>query len=333
MREMHLVRENNFLRAQVNELRAQLQLGPLPPTGFGNSVPMPPSQFAPFKPAPLPNIPIGLPATPNLYQTNAPASLPGHPTGINRVTLPLPSPPQHSQLGSNSSERAFTISRGDSFGSVHDHAPAPFHTQHQQQTAGFPLHAFSTATSLENHQSGQPSFGMGFDQSISQAPLPAQQGSTPIFQASFDSEPSMSSGTGSPSPGHPYYPTHDEDAPIGREVSPGTAVPSVSDNESKLDLFGNPIADGSTVAPPSGTGSGMISHPINSTCIPHHLATLPLDGHVNEGSQLGGAMIDMIHHAHHARGHHRTGSTQAAPWLEPEVDFGARLPGQAPYMF
>lgn len=143
------MRENNYLRAQVNELRAQLRMSPLPPPSFGAPLHLPHQRPMPSRPAPLNHHSISLPVGgPTLPPTGRPMG-----DGLAQINMPL-----------SASAGCFSMANTtkDTYAHPHDQAAGPFLAHHHQhhRSQSFPVNSFNLLGPTDvygTHHQHQPS--------------------------------------------------------------------------------------------------------------------------------------------------------------------------------
>ncbi|KAG0143363.1 hypothetical protein CROQUDRAFT_673001 [Cronartium quercuum f. sp. fusiforme G11] len=261
VREYHLVRENNYLRAQVNELRSQLQLGPLPPANYAAPLHM---QAKDLRSASIPNHqPINLPIVPNLSAVDIPGP------GVNTINLSLPA-----KLGHQPPDRSFNpVPTKD----VYAHPPpdqqaGPFIAPQSHHT--FAINPF------------QP--GLGPDSALGLSFGAEQQ--LPTFQTGYDPEGISPRSGGSPNLATSFYPSASTSSDEGSASPSGVHAfkSNATEKTGSVDLFGSGSVDGgllsntSHVLPPSAPNPGQITESIMDLMQAQAQAQ-----HLNDGGPTG----------------------------------------------
>ncbi|KAH9823809.1 hypothetical protein DFH28DRAFT_225438 [Melampsora americana] len=294
MREFHLIRENNYLRAQVNELRSQLRLSPLPPTTYGDPVHVQPKAYNHYRP-------------PNLFPSGQPIVLPvASPSSHAGSHLPPPAPlsvndtaidkPTADKLPPPSISPTFNFAHKDNYTHATNQVVSPFNPQHQRAQS---YSTFATlmplVASADPNQLAHDTTDITYEQhqNVSQVGPAALT----VFQSEFDSKPTTQSEENNSSPINPYHPAGEngeandlQQDVCGFNANRNGSVTGTNDGllgntapqtSFPLSMFGTQIGGGSTESSHQLSASGFQSH--------HH-ATLP----PTERGSLGESIADLL---------------------------------------
>lgn len=331
MREFHLIRENNYLRAQVNELRSQLRLSPLPPINYGDPVHIQPKAYHPYRPPNLfpSNHPIGLPLVSPVPHAGSHPPAPA-PLSVNESAIEKPTADKISQPSSLPISPTFNFAQKDNYTHATNQAVPPFNPQHQR-TQSYPTFAPHLPLVTSPNQVAHDTGGLSYEQhqhvpQVGPAALTA-------FQSEFDSQPTTRSEENNTS--SPTNSCH----PVGQNGEANTLQQDLRGFNTNRNgsvtgthdgLMGNNAPQTSFPLSMFGTRIGSVStessHPISADGFQsHHLATLP----PADGGSLGESLVDLLQA--HSNPHHIPDHDPNPSWAENA--FAPNLSNPSGYIF